>query len=213
LESFMFTWFIALLTTLCALSWSPVVFACKCAEPEPPKAALAKAQAVFQGEVASIDDSGDALVVTLRVPRAWKGIDSAEVAKVRTRKESAACGYPFALGENYLVYAAALEPAESGVSLQVAHCSRTRLFAEAEEDVHELGMGAIPVKLQAPEEATADDQKPNAVERKRDQPAAGGCASCSVGQRSRAGDARYALLIAGSVAGVLMLRARRRAPR
>lgn len=177
----MFTWLLPLLTTLLLVSWSPVARACKCAEPPPPSAALASAQAVFQGEVASMQESGSDLVVTLRVPKAWKGIDSAEEIRVRTRKDSAACGFPFAVGEHYLVYATALEPAQEGVGLLVLRCGRTRALAEAGDDLRELGLGAIPVEVDAPNEVGADEKK-TAVERKRDQPAAGGCASCSVGQ-------------------------------
>jgi hypothetical protein len=180
LEGFMFTWLLPLLATMFALLWSPIAHACKCAEPEPPSAALASAHAVFQGEVAATQESGNDLVVTLRVPRAWKGIESAEQVRVRTRKDSAACGYPFALSENYLVYAQALEPAQEGVTLQVLRCGRTRPLVEAEDDLRELGLGSIPVSVQAPNEVTAEENK-TAVERKRDQPAAGGCASCSMG--------------------------------
>ena len=176
----MFTWLLPLLTTLLMLSWSEVAHACKCAEPPPPSDALASAQAVFQGEVSAIQESGNDVVVTLRVPKAWKGIDSAEETRVRTRKDSAACGFPFVQGEHYLVYAQALEPAQDGVALQVLRCGRTRLLAEAEEDVKQLGLGAIPVSVNAPNEVLDEGTK-NAVERKRDQPAAGGCASCSVG--------------------------------
>jgi hypothetical protein len=203
LEGFMFTWLFALLTTLCALLWSPVAYACKCAEPEAPSAALASAKAVFQGEVSAIQDSGNELVVTLKVPRTWKGIDSAEEAKVRTRRDSAACGFPFAIGENYLVYASALEPAQDGVSLQVLRCGRTRPIAEAADDMRELGLGAIPVSPQAPNEILPEDKK-TVVERKRDQPAAGGCASCSVGEQRGFGRAGELLCL-----GLLALSMRR----
>jgi hypothetical protein len=203
----MFTWLLALLTTLCALSWSPVAYACKCAEPEAPNAALASAKAVFQGEVSAIQDSGNELTVTLRVPRAWKGIDSAEEAKVRTRKDSAACGFPFTIGENYLVYASALEPAQDGVSLQVLRCGRTRALAEAEDDMRQLGLGAIPVSAQAPNEILPEDKK-TVVERKRDQPAAGGCASCSIGERRSLGRAGV-LVCLGLLALVFCRRGRR----
>ena len=185
----MFTWLLPLLTTLLWASWSEVAHACKCTEPAPPSAELASAQAVFQGEVATIVESGDDLVVTLRVPKAWKGIDSAEETRVLTRKDSAACGFPFAQGEHYLVYAQALAPARDGVALQVLRCGRTRALAEAEDDLRELGLGSIPVDINAPHELVEQDKK-TTVERRRDQPAAGGCASCSVGDPrapSRAG--------------------------
>jgi MYXO-CTERM domain-containing protein len=73
-----------------------------------------------------------------------------------------------------------LEPAQEGVALQVLRCGRTRVLAEAEADLRELGLGAIPVNVNVPNEVP-DEEKKNVVERKRDQPAAGGCASCSVG--------------------------------
>lgn len=173
----MFTWLYPLLTTLLLASWSDVAHACKCAEPKGPSDALASAQAVFQGEVSAIRESGEDLIVTLRVPKAWKGIVSAEQVRVRTRKDSAACGFRFVQGEHYLVYAQALDPEQDGVALQVLRCGRTRALADAEPDLRELGLGAIPVELHAPHEET--EPKSNAVERRRDQPAAGGCASCS----------------------------------
>jgi hypothetical protein len=143
--------------------------------------------------------------VTLRVPKAWKGIDSAEQARVRTRKDSAACGFPFALGEHYLVYAQELSPAQDGVALQVLRCGRTRALAEAEADVRELGLGAIPVEVNAPHEV-GEDEKKTVVERKRDQPAAGGCASCSV----RAGGSVSRVGVALCVGLGLLFAARRR---
>jgi len=202
----MFTWLLPLLTALLFVSWSEVAHACKCVEPPPPSAALASAQAVFQGEVAAIKESGHELIVTLRVPKAWKGIDSAEEIRVLTRKDSAACGYPFAQGVHYLVYAQALEPAQDGVELQVLRCGRTRPLAEAEEDLRELGLGAIPVSVNAPNEVVEPEKK-SALERKRDQPAAGGCASCSVGVPR--GRPRLALGL-GLALGLVAMRLRRR---
>ena len=207
----MFTWLFPLLTLLCALL-SPllsVAHACKCAEPEAPSAALASAQAVFQGEVASIDDSGSERLVTLRVPKAWKGIESAEEVRVRTRKESAACGFPFEVGQSYLIYAAKAEPSQPGVSLQVLRCGRTRPIAEADADIKELGLGAIPVDVNAPNEVPAEEQK-TAVERKRDQPAAGGCASCTVGAPRKGGGDVAALLALVSFGAIAFRRRQQR---
>jgi hypothetical protein len=206
----MFTWLFALLTALCALLWTPAVsvaHACKCAEPEAPSAALASAQAVFQGEVAAIDDSGSERLVTLHVPKAWKGIESAEEVRVSTRKESAACGFPFELGQSYMIYAQKVEPTLPGVSLQVLRCGRTRPIAEAEADIHELGMGAIPVNVNAPNEVPPEEQK-TAIERKRDQPAAGGCASCNIGQPQDSSTDLAALLSLISFGAMIALRRR-----
>jgi hypothetical protein len=206
----MFTWLFALLTLLGTLAWTPLAHACKCAAPDAPAAALQSAQAVFEGEVVAIDEHDSDLLVSLRVPRAWKGIDSAEQVRVRTRRESAACGYPFSLGETYLIYAEPAQPAQGDVALSVARCGRTRPISEAHDDLLALGLGSIPVSSTA-EGEVLEDEKTNVVERRRDQPAAGGCASCSLGAQrtSRTGPAAAAAWLALGAGLVLRLQRRR----
>ena len=173
----MFVWVVPVFAALCAWLWAPAAHACKCAEPEAPAAASASAAAVFEGQVSRISAAEtDTVVVELKVARAWKGVTTEQVS-VRTRAESAACGYPFQAGQSYLVYAQA-----DASGLQVQHCGRTRPIEEAREDVVALGMGTVPVATQVP------DEPKNAVTAQQERPAAGGCASCSVaGARSARG--------------------------
>lgn len=172
----MFVWVISLFAAVCAWLWTPAAHACKCAEPEAVEAAAASASAVFEGQVSQIS-AGDAntVVVQLNVTRAWKGVRTEQVS-VRTNAESAACGYPFQAGQSYLVYAQA-----DGENLRVQHCGRTRPIGEAQDDLVALGMGSVPVATHVPQE---DAQSPATAQQQR--PAAGGCASCSVGERRSA---------------------------
>ena len=195
----MYVWLVSFLVAFGAWLWSPAAHACKCAEPGGAVEAAAGAAAVFEGQVTKIS-SADAQTqrVELKVPRAWKGV-SGEQVSVSTPAESAACGYPFQVGESYLVYAAA-----GSDGLRVVHCSRTRPIAEADADVAALGMGSTPVATQVPGELASVPE--NAAVAQASKPAAGGCASCSVGGAGR---------IPGSVPGVLLgmlvlLRSRRR---
>jgi MYXO-CTERM domain-containing protein len=113
--------------------------ACSCMKPPPPREAAEAATAVFQGKVTSMEvdkPEGSYLgfhVYTFEVERRWKG-DAAETLTVRTADNSAACGRPFDVGENYLVYAKDIEG-----RLSDNLCSRTRTIAEADADFDALG--------------------------------------------------------------------------
>lgn len=103
-----------------------------------PAEGLSSAYAVFTGEVTDIKPNTatkfGGVEITLRVNEVWKG-EIGEQVKVRTAGSSAACGYSFAKGESYLVYADRDEADPMRVSL----CSRTALVANAEEDLDFLG--------------------------------------------------------------------------
>jgi len=176
----MVIWVASLFAAICAWLWTPAAHACKCAPPDDATSAAASAAAVFEGQVTGINTADpQTLVVELKVAQAWKGVSSEQVS-VRTPSESAACGYPFQVSESYLVYAST---GEGG--LRVLHCSRTRPLAEAKEDIAALGMASVPTAAHVPQEVEAQDNlKPgqaNAVTAQQERPAAGGCASCSVG--------------------------------
>jgi hypothetical protein len=170
------------------LTAAPRARACKCAEPPPATEAASSAAAVFEGRVTEIQPVGsDDLVVTLDVVRAWKGAKSLEHVQVRTRKESASCGFPFEKDESYLVYADAVPKETDLPQLSVLHCGRTRVINDADADIAELGMGATPVNAGPSELATKPaappSQKPVAegvLGTQQSKPAAGGCASCGI---------------------------------
>ncbi len=122
-----------------------VAFACSCIEPFPPKESLEKASAVFAGKVIDIDvptgimiSSSDPVKVTFEVSKIWKGFDYKTLVAT-TARSGASCGFFFKQGEEYIVYARGKES-----ELSISLCSRTKLFANAQEDLEELGEGSLP---------------------------------------------------------------------
>jgi len=125
---------------------------CSCLPPAPPRVALGQADAVFSGRVVSVVEhaeedpghpGGPHLEVRIVPMQRWKGA-AADTVTVRTANQSAACGYAFETGGEYLVYASSGD----GV-LRVTLCSRTALLAQAGEDLAALdapGDPRIPVR-------------------------------------------------------------------
>ncbi len=113
------------------------VFACSCARPDKPRVELERAAAVFAGEVTGIETEGRDLKVEIKVEKVWKGAVTRTIT-VQTARSSAACGYSFAAGKKYLIYAHGKE------SLSVSLCSRTSPLESAAEDLKELGEGKQP---------------------------------------------------------------------
>lgn len=139
----------SLTAVLLVLVWGGLqeVQACSCAGPLPPNQALQEASSVFTGTVVSIDsvefsfDTWTVLQhrVTLNVGQSWKGVDSTTVF-VYTATNSAACGYYFEPGQEYLVYTylwAELGEQSTGI------CTRTRHIQNAADDFTALGAGRI----------------------------------------------------------------------
>lgn len=124
---------------------------CSCRPPPPPREALAHADAVFAGRVVAVVEhsgedpghpGGPHLAVRIVPSARWKGA-AADTVTVRTADNSAACGFPFQVGEEYLVYASGMD------SLRVYTCSRTAPLERAGEDVEALGTPGgvrIPVR-------------------------------------------------------------------
>jgi hypothetical protein len=154
--------------------------ACSCMQ-QSQRDAFEQAVAVFEGHVVELQPPPEAdgtgqVTVRMKIVRAWKGIESEE-ALVTTPANSAACGYTFAVGTSYLVYASAVEG-----KLDVSLCSRTQQLAEAKEDLGALGLGATPVQPQTTPPDTAADQRTPEEDRSTptEPPARGGCASCAI---------------------------------
>ncbi len=138
---------IALLLAL----WPAHVWACSCLPPSDPKTEMESATAVFSGRVYSIQAVEGSLWVHLEVSEVWKGPFQSLIT-VHTADSSAACGYSFIEGENYLVYAYG-----DLNHLEVSLCSRTRLVNEAAEDFKLLGPGTSVSQLTGGEKAAAFD--------------------------------------------------------
>ncbi len=136
-----------ILIAVTAWVYTPSVFACPCPEKPDPLTALKQSVAVFSGQVLNIDEEGDLSPktgtrmrkVAFSVDRAWKGIERI-VIKIHTEKDSVACGYAFATGNTYLVYA----HGEKG-NLQVSLCSRTQKLGDVRSE--EMAVLGKPIFL------------------------------------------------------------------
>jgi hypothetical protein len=116
--------------------------ACSCKPHPMPKKALEQAAAVFSGKVTKIADHDEHhWAVTLVLASSWKGTDGKEVT-VLTGKNDGICGYKFAKGKTYIVYAN--ETVSDGVKyLATGICHRTKLLEIAAQDLEELGKGKV----------------------------------------------------------------------
>ena len=114
--------------------------ACKCVPPPPPKQALEKAAAVFVGTVVAEnkEKKPGGRELELEVSGVWKGALPKRIT-VYTATDSAACGFPFQLGETYVVYTY-LDGDRHLTNL----CTRTALKTNATEDLKALGEPRAP---------------------------------------------------------------------
>ena len=144
------------ISALCIVPWSiPVnikpAYGCSCLRPGPPLTELDRATAVFAGEVSAINRTTRGFEVSFSVAEVWKG-DLPRTLVITTGPHSAACGYAFNIGQDYLVYAYGRDTTSLGAGL----CSRTALLSNAADDLIELGDGAPP----NPDESTSPDVIP-----------------------------------------------------
>jgi hypothetical protein len=115
---------------------------CSCAGPRDVPSTVASAQAVFTGRVVSVrnrtvqtpNGPRPRRAVTLRVDRAWKGVESRTVV-VLTGQGGGDCGFPFRRGDSYLVYAYGAP----GEVLAAGMCGRTAELSRAAADLRALG--------------------------------------------------------------------------
>jgi hypothetical protein len=124
-----------------------VTYACSCVQPGPPAEASAGAAAVFAGTVSSISPAGPnggSLLVTFDLSQSWKGPEGPQLT-ITTADNSASCGFEFAQGEEYLVYAL---PQDG--QLYTGLCTRTAPLAAAGEDLAALGEGNAVAGSPAP---------------------------------------------------------------
>lgn len=126
-----------LILGLASLAYAPEAHACSCMKLTPSEG-LTSSYAVFTGEVTGIEKNTatrfGGVEVTFRVKQMWKG-DPSEELKVHTAGSGAACGYSFAKGMTYLVYAVR----DEADPLRVSLCSRTAPIDKAKKDLDFLG--------------------------------------------------------------------------
>lgn len=102
-------------------------YACSCITSPAPvkeqvKGAFSNSSAIISGEVIEIKESPadkNSLMVRFKVAQSWKGVDQPEIT-IKTARDGAMCGYSFAVGQKYLVYAYG-----AGDALSTDNCSRT----------------------------------------------------------------------------------------
>ncbi|MGH2523183.1 MAG: hypothetical protein ACRDH2_11825 [Anaerolineales bacterium] len=144
-----------LLIVVTALAVRPrPAFACSCVWPPPdPPAAFAQYTAVFSGQVTGIADTGSipflsqlrqwlglhlpyGRSVVFRVIDSWKGVATRTVG-IRTGYGDADCGYAFAIGAQYLVYAfqGSMYAPQGQAELETGICTRTAEIALATPDL------------------------------------------------------------------------------
>lgn len=132
---------ILFLLMLAAITTSSVVdaFACTCGLPlrnvslkQQVIEARKKSKAVFSGQVVEITANPGVyyIVVKLKVEKTWKSILGEDVSIV-TGRGGGDCGFPFTVGETYLVYAYGSGKHKLGTNI----CQRTATIKEAAEDV------------------------------------------------------------------------------
>ena len=137
-----FAWFLA----------SPgQVHACKCAVPGTPAEELEKFSAVFAGRVVSVRHSydlnaasytpDDRTTVGFEVSAVWKGTVHEDMF-ITTPSTGGSCGFTFAEGEEYVVYADDSAYGDNGYAAGI--CSRTALLSQAQGDIDALGEGRAP---------------------------------------------------------------------
>jgi hypothetical protein len=129
---------VALTLTALALFLAPwPASACSCLGPrtDEPCAAYQAAEVVFAGKVTGIseekgNDSGPHRVVHFEVLEGFVGVTRGTV-DVRTGMGGGDCGYGFASGESYIVYAGWAKEGELWVSV----CGATKSLAQAHKDL------------------------------------------------------------------------------
>ena len=131
---------------LVAVACAPRAEACSCLPSGPPCQNLFQSDAVFVGTVTGIRPMRtpeterpvlERRIVAFSVEKGVRGIDGSTV-DVRTGSGGGDCGFDFKIGERYVVYAYR----HPDGSLSTGICSRTRLAAEAAEDL--AYFGALP---------------------------------------------------------------------
>lgn len=108
------------------------VQACTCLLPPPPADAFAQADAVFLGKVLSFEllPAPNLRLAQIEVIKIWKG-EKKQADSIFTAPHSAACGYDFMSGENYLIYAHRRDNGRLHTNL----CTRTKPERTAAEDL------------------------------------------------------------------------------
>ncbi len=144
-------WSLAALVMLVWAVQPRCAWACSCIPPGSPTQERDRSTAVFAGRVTDVSTPASNVAITVAVHEVWKG-DVGSSVEITTPRDSAACGYQFVAGEEYVIYAS-----ESEGQLETTLCSRTQPLADAADDLAALGDG------QAPTGSTAETPQPSVL--------------------------------------------------
>jgi flagellar hook capping protein FlgD len=119
---------------------------CSCAIGPSFAEAFQGSDAIFLGEVIAFESAGPGYYpgmvwVEFRVDRSWKG-DPPMTTRLLTSESSASCGFPFAAGTRYLVYAFRGEWGP-GPALWTHMCWRTHAYSAEDPDLVALGRSNV----------------------------------------------------------------------
>jgi len=110
--------------------------ACICFPPPPPRQELDRSYGVFEGTITAVVPGVDYDFAKVKVMRRWKAPDAAEIVVATGRTT---CGHQFKVGQVWLFYT------RSDCGLHASSsCTRTRLAANAAQDLAELGPPLAP---------------------------------------------------------------------
>ncbi len=185
------------LCMLTLLAMPKPAHACSCARSGSPKQALKEADGVFLGRVTSMMvlsreagrlSSADPVFVEFKVARVWKG-PRHETLTVETERMGLSCGFEFAVGRRYVVYA---YDGYTGL------CTRTAPMWLAARDFAALGLGQSPASA-LPVERSAEEAVPSSDETV---PRGSGCT-----QTANGGGQRFDSSMLAMLAGMIWLAA------
>ncbi len=141
--------FLLFIFTAFILTCSTESFACSCSLPsrtmslkQQVEVARKDAKAIFVGQVLEIDKKQDGfgMLIKFQVEKSWKQIRSKEIFIV-TGSGGGDCGFPFAIGMKYLIYAYGPNNGKFGTGI----CSRTKRILE--NDAEEIKLLGDEIKL------------------------------------------------------------------
>jgi hypothetical protein len=106
---------------------------------------LSRHKSAFAGRVKDVREESGSLLVTFDVHRVWKG-PRGKALSVKTAAAAASCGYAFATGKDYLVFADGEKDA-----LTTDRCAANAELLGAERSVRQLdletGHGGSPLRV------------------------------------------------------------------
>ncbi|CAN5518628.1 hypothetical protein BH18ACI3_BH18ACI3_03310 [soil metagenome] len=124
------------------VAFSQAVYSCTCEAPSQRKA-FRKAKAIFVGQVLEIKESKNQKVayslglikvydIKFKVEKSWKGVKNSEITVVSDNGVLVCGGFPFRVGEKYLVYA------KGNNLIVISDCERTGLFTPDSKEAANL---------------------------------------------------------------------------